>query len=258
MTELDSAAIAMDHGSAPERMAFFERLADTELFLALESEPAPGAETAAPRVFETDGARFVLAFDRAARLTDFSGGGTPFIALSGRVLAQMLAGQDIGLALNPDAGDAARLLMPEEIAWLHDQLSGAPAEAEARLTEIAPPPALPETLIAALDRKFATAAGRAKSAWLCEAVYDSGARGALLVFVDPAPGAEGALARAVQEALTFAGLEAAAVDVSFAPSTGAFTARLAKVGLRFDLPEPAREDMRPAPGSDPSAPPKLR
>lgn len=257
-TELDAAAQAMDDGSEATRLAFFERLSDTELFLALEAEPAPGAETAAPQVFETEGARFVLAFDRAARLAEFAGGSAPYLAVSGRALVQMLAGQGIGLALNPEAGPAARLIIPDEIDWLHDQLSAAPTEAEARLVQIAPPPDLPSSLITALDRKLATAAGRARSAWLCAAAYDTGARGALLVFVDPAPGAEGALARAVQDALTFAGLEAAALDVSFTPSSGSFPARLAKVGLRFDLPEAARADARPAPGSDPDAPPILR
>lgn len=256
MTELDSAVIAMQRGGDAARMAFFERFSDSELFLALKAEPDPGAETAAPIIFETEGARFVLVFDRALRLSEFAGEGASYLALSGRALVQMLAGQGIGVALNPGSDSAAQLVTGEEISWLCEQLATAPVESEARLMQIAPPPDLPEHLIAALDRKLATASGRARAAWLCEAQYDSGARAALLIFVDPAPGAEGALARAVQDALTFAGLETAALDVSFAPAEGSFATRLAQVGLRFDLPQPEATPV--APGSDPDAPPILR
>ncbi|PIE09254.1 MAG: hypothetical protein CSA72_13755 [Rhodobacterales bacterium] len=260
MTELDRAAQAL--AAAPQddaaRLALFERISDSELYLALEAEPAPGEESVRPLLFDVDGARFALVFDRAGRLTDFAEGAAPYVALSGRAVAAMLAGQGIGLALNPEVAPSSMLISAEEIDWLAVQLAGAPEEAEARLSEIAPPPALPEHLIAALDRKLATAAGRARHAWLVEARKENGVHGALLVFVDPAPGAEWALARLVQEALTFSGLEAGAIDVGFSPSSGPMAAQLAKVGLRFDLPEVAREDLRPAPGSDPENPPILR
>lgn len=263
MTELDDASAALDAalGGADEekaRMRFFERLADTQLCLALKADPPPGSEAISPRLFEAEGARFALVFDRAARLTDFAEGAAPYAELSGRVLTDMLAGQGIGLALNPGASPAPRLILPEELDWLAGQLSTAPDTATSRLRELAPPPDLPEGLIAALDRKLATAAGRARHAWLTEAVYEGGAHSALLVFVDPAPGAEGALARAVQEALTFSGLEAGAIDVGFTPAAAPLAARLARVGLRFDLPQPSQEEIRAAPGSDPSKPPILR
>lgn len=73
-------------------------------------------------------------------------------------------------------------------------------------------------------------------------------------------GAEAPLARAVNEALVFSGIEAGALDVVFLSETDPFTARIARVGLRFDLPEP-QEPQRAAPtapGSDPSKPPRLR
>lgn len=263
MTELDDAIAALEAaetvGTAADtaRMRFFERLADTQLCLALEAEPAPGADHVTPQLFDADGMRFALVFDRAERLSRFAGGAAPYAELSGRALAQMLAGQGIGLALNPEA-PAPRLVSPEELDWLAAQLDTAPGEAQARITAIAPPPVLPEGLLTALDRKLATASGRARHAWLVEAGFDTGARGALLVFVDPAPGAEGALARLVQEALTFSGLDAGAIDVSFTPASAPLAARLARVGLRFDLPEPVRQDIRPAPGSDPAKPPILR
>jgi hypothetical protein len=49
------------------------------------------------------------------------------------------------------------------------------------------------------------------------------------------------------------------MDVMFIRASDEIAARLAKVGLRFDLPEPAAPAMAPvAPGSDPSKPPRLR
>ncbi|MFD1344812.1 SseB family protein, partial [Litorisediminicola beolgyonensis] len=75
------------------------------------------------------------------------------------------------------------------------------------------------------------------------------------------PGAEAALARAVNEALVFSGVEAGALDVTFVADSDPLAARLARVGLRFDLPipeEPQERAAPSAPGSDPSKPPKLR
>jgi hypothetical protein len=80
----------------------------------------------------------------------------------------------------------------------------------------------------------------------------------MLAFVDPAPGAEGALAQLVGDALSFSGLEAASLDVAFFRATDPICARLARVGLRFDLPEVVAPPERAAPGSDPDKPPRLR
>ena len=57
--------------------------------------------------------------------------------------------------------------------------------------------------------------------------------------IDALSDAQGAIAQAVNEALTFSGLEAAALDVAFFASSDPIAAKLAKTGLRFDLPQPA-------------------
>lgn len=257
-TDLDHAHQAMQ--SAPDddaaRLRFFERLADTELFLLLEAEPTGDAIT--PHVFDVGGAQFALVFDRAERLTAFTESVSPYAALSGRGLVEMMAGQGVGLALNPQVAPSEMLIPAEALEWLRDTLAQGPQEAEARISEIAPPPAMPETVLTGLDRKLATAGGRARQAWLVEARYDNGSSGPLLVFLDAAPGAEGALAKAVGEALTFSGVEAGAIDVSFAASTDTLAASLARVGLRFDLPQPETPKPLKTPGSDPNTPPILR
>lgn len=260
MTPLDTAHAAME--AAPEddaaRLRFYERLADSEMFLLLTGDP--DGDQVEPELFDVADAQFVLLFDREERLAQFTGRISPYAALSGRAIAGMLAGQGIGLAVNPEVAPSSILIPPEAVDWLAATLSQGPAEAEARPAELHPPGGLPEKLLTALDTKLATATGLARMAWLAGVTYDDGTRGHLLGFVDVLPGAEPALAGAVNEALTFSGIEAGALDVAFFKPTDPLAAALARHGLRFDLPDPvqAQEVVRPAPGSDPDKPPKLR
>ena len=91
-------------------------------------------------------------------------------------------------------------------------------------------------------------------------IYDDGTRGHLLGITGTVPGAEPALAGAINEALVFSGLEAGALDVTFLADSDRLTADLARVALRFDLPQPQapKRVERLAPGADPDKPPILR
>ena len=257
---IDEAHAAMER--APEddaaRLHFYERVVESELFLMLERPPE--GDVATPRLFDIGEAQVVLAFDREERLVDFAGSATPYAALSGRMLIEMLDGQGISLGLNLEVAPSSTLLPQEAVAWLMQTLGHGPDEAEARMTEIAPPKGLPETLLRALDAKLAMAMGLAQAAFLVNATYENGTRNHHLAFLGTLPGAETALARAVAEALTFSGLDAAALDVSFPKDKSGLIPALTRHGLRFDLPQPVAQDAspRPAPGSDPAHPPKLR
>lgn len=258
-TPLDLAHAAME--AAPEddalRLAYFARLADTPLFLLLAAEPE--GEGVTPEVFTVEGNRFALVFDREDRLAAFVGGPAPYAGLSGRGLARLLAGQGIGLAVNPDVAPSANLLGAEAVDWLVETLAHAPQQAFARPREIRPPGGLPQALLAALDAKLAQAGGLAEAAWLAGVTYDDGTRGHLLAFAGARPGAEAALAAAAGEALTFSGIEAGAMDVAFIGPDDPLGPRLARVGLRFDLPRPEPRPPGPAaPGMDPDRPPRLR
>lgn len=258
MTDLDTAHAAME--AAPEddaaRLRFYERLADTELFMLLGEEAAGDQIT--PELFEIEDQHFTLVFDREERLAEFVGRAAPYAGLPGRALAQMLAGQGIGLALNLEVAPSAMLIPAEAVDWLVATLAHRPDETEARLTEVSAPRGLPEAMITGLDRKLAIAAGLARSAYLAAATYDDGAKGHVLAFVDAVEGAEQALAGAASEALTFSGIEAGVMDVLFVRSSDPMAAHLAKVGLRFDLPEPEAPAAPDAPGMNPAKPPKLR
>lgn len=240
------------------RLRFYERLADSELFLLL-SEEAKG-DNIQPEVFNVADGSFVLAFDREERLARFAERPVPYAALSGRVIALMLAGQGIGLGLNLNIAPSSILIPATAVDWLHQTLGHAPDEVEAKIAAFTSPKGLPETLITALDTKLATATGLAASAYLVGVEYDGGGRGHMLGFVDALEGAQNALAKAVNEALTFSGIEAGALDVGFFTATNPISAKLAKSGLRFDLPKPSVPDVvQPmAPGSDPENPPILK
>ena len=255
MTQIDDAHAVMET-SDEARLRFFETVASSELFLLLEKE-AEG-ENIEPRLFNVDGANVALVFDTPERLTEFSGDISAYAAMSGRVLVSLLEGEELSLGLNLEVAPSSTLLGPEAISWLHTTLGKKPDEVEARPEELTPPSSLPEVLITSLSSKLATAAGLAKIAYLAGVTYDNGVQNHLLAIIDPVPGSETALANAVNEALVFSGIEAGSIDVSFFKASDAMAAKLAKVGLRFDLPLPPETPEQTAPGSNPDKPPILR
>lgn len=256
-TPLDTAHAAMiaaeDDDAA--RLRFYERVADVELYLLLEKEPQ--GDQIEPVLLDES---YLLAFDRAVRLASYAGGQAPYVALSGRTIAQMLEGQDLGLALNIGVAPSEILLPAGALAWLRDTLAQEAGEVEARIERLLPPKGLPETLIAAIDAKLATATGMAAGAYLAGVTYHGGGQGHLLAFVGAIPRAQEALVRAASEALTFSGIEAGAMDVGFFGPNDPVVEKLARVGLRFDLPQGdgLQHTPRMPPGSDPSKPPNLK
>ena len=257
-TPLDEAFAAMEaEGTDAARLRWYDRLAASELFLLLEAEA--GDETVRPRIFIVDEGPFVCVFDREERLSSFAGKVAPFVALSGRALNGMLAGQGLGLAVNLGT-EAEMVLDPDALDWLAEMLATRPEEVEEAPSDISAPGALPEALLTALDARLATAAGLARRAGLVAVGYGGGRRGHLLGFVDAVPGAEPSLARLVGEALSFSGLEAGTLDVGFFRSDDAVAPRLERVGLMFDLPDlmDPQAGGPMAPGTDPDRPPRLR
>lgn len=257
-TPLDQAHAAMQ--AAPDddtvRLRFFERLADNELFLLLETE-AEGDQIT-PRLFPLEDVSVALVFDREERLAEFAGGAAPYAAMSGRVVSDLFAGQGIAVGLNLDVAPSAFILPPDALVWLNETLSARPEETQDTPSEIRAPGQLPEAVLLALDAKLALCGGLAHTAYLCGVSYTTGRQTHLLAFIDPVPGAEPALANASSEALTFSGIEAGAIDVAFFRPSDPVAARLARVGLRFELPKPEEAQTPAAPGMNPDKPPILR
>ncbi len=239
------------------RLRFLGELVASEVFVLLDGEPSDPTRIA-PRIADTGEGRFVLVFDREDRLADFAGETADVATMSGRALAGMLNGQGLGLALNAHLEEAAFFLPPEGVAWLAQLAEQGPREVEAHISGIAAPKGLPERLLRALDTRLAAAEGLARVAYLAGVTFTDG-RGGHVLGILGAPGeAEAALARAVQDALIFSGMETGAIDVVFLPDDAPLSAGLARHGLRFDLPVPSAPAPRKAPGSDPGTPPILR
>ena len=261
LTPLDQAHAAME--AAPQddtaRLAFYERLADAEFFLMLAEDPREDDQVT-PEVFDLADARYVLIFDREERLAAFAGQVTPYVALSGRIIASLLTGQGIGLGVNLDVAPSSILLPPDAVAWLSQTLGNQADEVKAQIVEVSVPTGLPDRFVSALDTKLATAMGLARSAFLVGVTYDSGARGHMLGFVDAIPEAQTALTQATTEALTFSGIDAGAIDVAFFGQDDRIIVKLERHGLRFDLPQMQQTPPAPpnAPGMDPEKPPKLK
>ncbi|MCC5959558.1 MAG: SseB family protein [Rhodobacteraceae bacterium] len=259
-TLLDQAYVASE--GAPDdvaaRLRFYSRLVEGELYLLLETEAAGDSIT--PKVFDLEDGPIVVAFDLEQRLTEFTGIPAPYAALPGRALVEMLAGSTppLGLGLNLGVAPSARLLPPEIMDWLAQTLSERPEELQERATALLPPKGLPDALLTALDQRLARMEGLADMAYLVVAEYEGGRRGHMLAFVDAVDGAEAALARAVHGALSFSGVEAGMLDVTFISASDGRAAEFARVGLRFDLPRVQAPAAPKPPGMDPNAPPNLR
>ncbi|WP_308915013.1 SseB family protein [Jannaschia sp. LMIT008] len=253
-TPLDQAHSAAEASGEPaDRLAFWSRLAEAELSLWLDGDA--DADGVTPYLFDLEGGTYALAFDRADRLAAFAGAEAATATLSGRMLAGLLSDQGLGLGLNLGDAPSAQLIEADALAWLVDTLSSGPAEEAATIETITPPGDLPDALLRALDGKLGAMAGLARSAYLAGAVYDGGTRAHLMAFVDPVDGAEGALARAVSDALALSGLEAGTLDVTFVAASNPLAGALARHGLRIELPEVAKGvtiEMRD------DAPPRLR
>lgn len=258
-TPLDIAHARMvaDDTDDVARLGYYERVADTELFLLLDHEPTD--ENVSPHILTQDDQSFVLVFDREDRLSEFWQGTAPYVSLSGRGLVQMLRGQGLGLGINLGTMGGAFLLPPNAVDWLADTLDHPTETGQGQLAELLAPTGLPERVLQGLDTKLALAAGLAKQAYLMQVTYTGGQRSHLLGIIDAVPGSETALAQSVSEALRFSGLDAGQLDVAFFDADDPICARMARVGLRFDIPEPEPQATAPgAPGMDPDKPPKLR
>lgn len=265
-TPLDTAHALMDADLSDDaaRLGFYQCLADSELFVTLKQEAS--GDQIDPELVSVDGEAgappvdYILAFDLEERLASFSDGPAPYVALPGRIIAQMLAGSGVGLALN--LGAPSSILIPNEaMGWLAETLGGTPEERDGMIEELLPPAGLPDALITGLEAKLASAAGLCERAYIVKTRFEGGAEGWLIAFIDAPDTAQEPLARATQEALIFSGTDMAGVDVAFFAKDDAMTARLAKVGLVHYLPKPAAPEApaKPkAPGSDPSKPPILR
>ncbi len=261
MTPLDQAHERMTREPENEalRLRFYQRVVECELFLLLESEPA--GDRISPATFRLDGIDFVLVFDSEERLASFTDRPSPFVAMSGRRLVQMLRGQQIGLAINPEVAPSSILLPHDAITWIDEVLDAARIAPSARRpAAVVPPGNLDVMFLQALDASLARAAGLAEWAALARLEDDRGARTPTLAFVGASPDAQGALQQIARDVVAFSA-DDMQLDLLFLDPNDPLCAPLRRAGLVFELPEPAQPgDSLPkeGPGMDPDLPPRLK
>jgi len=259
-TPLDRAyqALVDSQDAMAERMGFFGLLADSELFVVLESES--DGSSAKPMVIETSDGRYAIAFDTEARLAEFAAVPMDYAALAGRRVAALLADAGLGLSLNPGVALSEAAFPHDMMDWLAEATRSQNTESEARMTALAPPGNLPDVLLQVLDSRLANMAGVASAAWLAQASYEDGSAQHVLAMVDVPQMAQPGVAEAIGSALRFAALEAGALDIVFLFPDDPRLPAFARVGLGFEVPQIAMPEapQRTAPGSDPNKPPRLR
>lgn len=260
MHDLDKACAAMANGDEAATLRFYQVLADATLFILLQREPE--GERIDPRIFDLPDGPVMLVFDSEERLAAWGQGQQIYAALPGRVIAQHLAGTGVSLGLNfGSAAPSETLLPPEAMRWLVDMLQATPTQVQAQPQHFFAPQGLPEILNDALTFTLSGAQGLAAAALLAGVRYADGRFGHMLALIDAHPSAQEPLAIAIAEALSFSGLQAAKLDVTFLDSTDPAIAALAAVARVFEIPmpqSPAATPARSAPGTDPDRPPILR
>lgn len=260
MTHLDDAHAAMMQNEDDDaaRMKFYSLLADTELFVMLDTEP--DSDQITPRLFDLEDGPVVLAFDLEERLAEFVGGPAPYAALPGRVIAAQLAGQGVGLGLNIGAAPSSIILPADVMDWLTTTLGAKPKEIAATPQGFSYPWGIPASVTEVLLQKLLAQPGLAEAVLLAEVIYEKGRRGHMLAVVGASLGTEAALTGAVSEAIVFSGFDMAEMDVVFLTPGDPRVKTIEEVALRLDLPKPvvkAQTDPR-TPGMDPQNPPILR
>lgn len=260
MTHLDDAHAAMMQNEDDDvaRLKFYSLLADTELFVMLDTEA--DSDQITPRLFDLEDGPVVLAFDLDERLAEFVGGPAPYAALPGRVIAAQLAGQGVGLGLNIGASPSSIILPADVMDWLTTTLGTKPVAVVATPQGFAYPWGIPASVTEVLLQKLGANPGLAEAVLLVEVIYEQGRRGHMLAVLGASNGAEAAISGAVSEAIVFSGFDMAEMDVVFLALGDPRIQTIEDVALRLDLPKPTvpqRLDPR-IPGMDPQNPPILR
>lgn len=226
----------------PDLRRYYQALLAAELFLPLEEASQSGVT---PYLVELEGTAHALVFSEESGLAAFFEEGADRVELTGAGLIEMLAGEGLGLALNPGLDRGQFFMPPETVTWLveGDVEAGEKQFIFKALGDV------PSDALAQILDAVGTLSGRVEHAVL--AGTEEG--GLVLVLVE----AEGAL---VPEFGRLLSVVDAGVSLDLVLMTAAdFTSSgLRDVGLALEVPDLPEPVVMKAPGSDPEKPPKLR
>lgn len=254
LSSLDRVIARLDPADETACRAFYDQVAHCELHVLLEGEAS--GDQATPRLIASDLGRFVLAFDRADRLSDFASGVAPSLSLPGKELCALLAPLGLGLGLNVDVSDYPYLLPADTVAWIAGTLAEPqPHEALSRPSALRRPADVAPGFLDALRSRLSQLPGAAKQAILSSATYSGTEERLLLGIVDADPERHPDLTGTVRDAVALL-MPDHPLDIAFFGGGDPLTAALRRNGLTFDFPE-AQQIIPGAPGMDPDKPPRL-
>jgi hypothetical protein len=232
-------------------------LAEARLVLLLE-RPAVG-DKIDPQLIKTDTGPAVAAFDSEAQLAAHAGGPAAYAAMPGRVLAPMLAGSGLALAVNPGS-PSAMVLGPDTLAELAARLEApVPAPVSGAVVAMAPLAELDPDLAEAARLGLAEAGGLVTAACLVRGTFEDGEKGPVLVLAGVPAKVAPALVLAVNETVRLSLPDRSGLDVLILRAGDPREAEALAVGQPVPLPPaPAQRAEATALGSDPDRPPRLR
>lgn len=240
--------------SGSGRARVLQRLADTELFVALAGDPKN--DRLELQVFGLPEGQVALACDTEDRLSAFfSDRPVAYAAMPGRALAARLMPMGIGLLVNPEEQSQV-LVTPDMLGWLVKILDHASVEGVRRPAHLLPPtPEMVAALAEPLAARLADLSGLAQSAHLVAGDWEDDITHVLLI-VGTDPAHQAAVAKAVAELAAVLDLPSA-MTVGF-PSAESVPPFAVSFEIAAQAPDSPVERRQRAPGSDPSKPPKLR
>ena len=252
MTALDDLSpIPFHEASEIARARILSRLADTELYVALTSEPSN--DRAEMAIFDLSGTMAAMACDTEDRLADFLGRAVAYAAMPGRVLAAMLAEEDRALLVNP--GKPSEMFLDcGALEWMGQALAVDPDEGG----DLGPPwmtaptPEAVALYLESLSLRLGDMAGLAHRAALVAAVWPDGRRGHLLLVYGCDLTRRAALAKAFAEFFAFLPPLEGGVDIGFSEIA------LPDGALLLEVPRSAPPEPESTVKRDLTLPPRLR
>ena len=160
-------------------------------------------DTLSPKIQDIDGKPFFLAFDTEARLANFCPCVAQYVAINGRVLAEVLSGQEVGLALNLNVAGSEILLPFFAMNWLSEVIAKSPEVYHALPKVFFTIDQKAEGILVALSQKLAPSSLLAKDFLLTGVEYDDKSRGILLAIIEAAESTQKVFVKAAHEAILF-------------------------------------------------------
>lgn len=176
MTSLDESYVTAMQ--TKQEAVFYDAFLKATIFIAIADSPtsesttrAGSNETISPIVIESHGEKYIMLFDTRERLAAWAKREVGCAALPGHAIVEMM-GTEFHWALNVGT-DYMKTFVPDEIAWLKQNLTKAQAESVPAGTKvlIGAPAKVPSGLVEALLETISSRNPEVQSAYLGEVFY---------------------------------------------------------------------------------------